>query len=140
MQQILAITCQDNYRLLSMQKIFLIVVVAIIAFHISPGCSKSSTTDFCTKSRSTADTVVTRGATVHYYNNYGRWGLKIDSAINTIDATFEGFPCTLDQSLSQEGLRVKFSGVLKKFNDNEVRPPRLGGQQFYFIELSAISK
>ncbi|MBR1395720.1 MAG: hypothetical protein IJ559_08715, partial [Prevotella sp.] len=54
----------------------------------------------------------------------------------TIDETVVYYPVNMADSLKVEDLRVKFSGDIAETNIT----PRIGGQSYYKLRLTAISK
>ena len=103
-------------------------------------CSKDEAMDFCLVERTVADSMENRGATVRFSTSYNRWGLYIDTTANFIDDVFIGFPCDVPAELKQEGARAKFSGVLYKLNNSELRNPRIATQHLYFIRIKTLTE
>lgn len=102
-------------------------------------CKKDKNQNFCDKERVISDTVYNRTGTVYYLEPYGRWGIRIDSATNSLDDSFVGFPCNLSNEFRVEASKVTFSGVLKHLNEDEIKRPEIKTLHLFYIELSSIS-
>lgn len=73
--------------------------------------------------------------TVSYDSNNSSWTILSHTA-GTIDETVVYYPVNMADSLKVEDLRVKFSGDIAETNIT----PRIGGQSYYKLRLTAISK
>lgn len=121
-----------------MKKITSSLLLGTAILVTSFSCNKERNIDFCTKDRVTEDTVFNRTGTIYFIEPYQRWGIRIDSAIASMDDTFIGFPCELPQALQKKEFQVRFSGILKRLNEDEIVKPSLATGHYYYVELSSI--
>ena len=73
--------------------------------------------------------------TVRYDSNNSRWTIS-SHTMGTIDETVICYPVNLPDSLKGDNLSVRFSGDLADINIT----PRIGGQKYYKLRLTAIHK
>ena len=73
--------------------------------------------------------------TVRYDSNNSRWTIS-SHTMGTIDETVIYYPVNLPDSLKGDNLSVRFSGDLADINIT----PRIGGQKYYKLRLTAIHK
>lgn len=73
--------------------------------------------------------------TVSYDSNNSSW-MIISHTVGTIDEAVVYYPVNMAESLKVENLRVKFSGDIAEINIT----PRIGGQSYYKLRLTAIGK
>ena len=73
--------------------------------------------------------------TVRYDSNNSRWTIS-SHTMGTIDETVIYYPVNLPDSLKGDNLSVKFSGDLENINIT----PRIGGQKYYKLRLTAVHK
>lgn len=103
-------------------------------------CNKENPDDFCNRERVTADTLMNRTGTVFYSDPYKRWAINIDSASNSMDNIYTGFPCSLSNELQKEGTKIKVNAILKKLNEDEIVLPKIKTQELFYLDITSISK
>ena len=78
-----------------MKNTILYSIAVFISLLSSFTCKKDDDQNFCTKNRIATDTFYNRTGTVYFIEPYGKWGIRIDSAIDSMGDSFIGFPCNL---------------------------------------------
>lgn len=117
--------------------IFAVLLISFTNFQ----CKKDTTDKFCEVRRSTYLIVSNKEGMIVYSNKYNRYAVSFTvTTPNNIDSQVVGFVCELSPELKTIGLRVIFSGTLKKFNGDENMTPEIAGQDLYFFETSQITK
>lgn len=102
-------------------------------------CRKESNDTFCEIQRTSLDTVLNKDGIVGYYSKYKKWAIYTDVSFpNNIDSKIVGISCDIPLPLQNEGLKITFSGVYKKFNSDEKILPQLGGEDLYFLDIDKI--
>ena len=72
---------------------------------------------------------------VNYDSNNSCWTIS-SHTVGTIDETFVYYPVNLPDSLKEDNLSVRFSGDYADINIT----PRIGGQKYYKLRITAIYK
>lgn len=117
--------------------IFTVLFILLTNFQ----CKKDTADKFCEVQRSTYMTISNKEGMIVYSSKYNRYAVSFTvTTPNNIDSQVIGFVCGLSSELKTIGLRVIFSGTLKKFNSDENMTPEIAGQDLYFFETSQITK
>mgnify|MGYP006949997588 CR=1 FL=1 len=116
------------------------MLLFVFIFSSAFTCNKENEQEFCNRNREVADTLVDRTGTIYYNDPYKRWAINIDSSVASIDNSYIGIPCSFTSDFQKEGTKVKFSGVLKKLNEDEIIQPKISTQELFYLEITSISK
>lgn len=123
--------------LLKRISIFVVLFITLTNFQ----CKKETADKFCEVQRSTYLILSNKEGMIVYSNKYNRYAISFTvTTPNNIDSQVIGFVCGLSPELKTIGLRIIFSGTLKKFNTDENMTPEIAGQDLYFFETSQITK
>ncbi|MEO8795027.1 MAG: hypothetical protein ABI390_06135 [Daejeonella sp.] len=125
-----------------MKKPSAIILAFIVLVLVNFSCKKDNPNTFCDEERSNYLQVTDQEGYIHFSNQNARYTISLDilpSIAGNIDSFNSGYVCELPAEYRKEGMKVRVSGTLKNFNDNEDIDAAIGGEHPYFFDYTSIT-